>query len=156
MEIGMTLLGQALSFAILIWFTARFIWPPLMAAIEERQRRIAEGLAAADQARADLKLADERAGEAVREARVEASGIVDRAHQQYAQILESAKTDAITEGVRQKQLAENEIATLSERAREHLRQQVATLAVAGASRIISREIDADTHRELLDRLAQEL
>ncbi|MEO6064521.1 MAG: F0F1 ATP synthase subunit B [Lysobacterales bacterium] len=156
MEIGMTLLGQALSFAILIWFTMRFIWPPLMAAIEERQRRIADGLAAADQARADLKLADERAGEEVRKARVEASGIVDRANQQYAQILESAKSDAIAEGLRQKQLAETEIATLSERAREFLRQQVAALAVAGAGRIIAREIDPATHRDLLDRLAAEL
>jgi len=156
MEIGMTLLGQALSFAILIWFTMKFIWPPITGAIEDRQRRIAEGLAAADQARADLKLADERASEEVRKARVEASGIVDRANQQYTQILESAKNDAVAEGQRQKKLAEAEIATLSERAREYLRQQVAALAVAGAGRIIAREIDAATHRDLLDRLAQEL
>ncbi len=156
MEIGMTLLGQALSFAILVWFTAKFIWPPLIAAIEERQRRIAEGLAAADKARADLKQADELAAEEVRKARIEASTIVERGNQQYAQILESAKTDAIAEGVRQKKLAAAEIESLSERAREHLRQQVSSLAVAGASRIIGREIDASTHRELLDKLAQEL
>lgn len=156
MNLNLTFALQALSFALLIWFTMKFIWPPIMAAIEERQRRIAEGLAAADQARADLKLADERANEEVRKARAEASVIVDRANQQYAQILESAKTDAVAEGLRQKKLAESEIATLSERAREHLRQQVAALAVAGASRIISREIDPATHRELLDRLAAEL
>ena len=156
MNLNLTFALQALSFALLIWFTMKFIWPPLMAAIEERQRRIAEGLAAADKAREDLKLADERANEEVRKARVEASVIVDRANQQYAQILESAKTDAVSEGQRQKKLAEAEIATLSERAREHLRQQVAALAVAGAGRIIGRELDAATHRDLLDRLAQEL
>lgn len=156
MEIGMTLLGQALSFAILVWFTAKFIWPPLIGAIEERQGRIAEGLAAADKARADLKQADELAAEEVRKARIEASTIVERGNQQYAQILESAKSDAIAEGARQKKLAETEIATLSEQARELLRQQVAALAVAGAGRIIGREIDAGTHRELLDQLAREL
>jgi len=156
MNLNMTFALQALSFALLIWFTMKFIWPPLMAAIEERQRRIAEGLAAADQARADLKLADERATDEIRKARIEASSIVDRANQQYAQILESAKSDAVAEGTRQKHLAETEIATLSERAREHLRQQVAALAVAGAGRIIAREIDANAHRDLLDKLAAEL
>lgn len=156
MEIGMTLLGQALSFAILIWFTVKFIWPPLMAAIEQRQQKIAEGLAAADRSQKDLAQTQEKVNEALKEARVKASEIIDQAHQRGLQIVDAAKHDAIAEGIRQKSLAESEIAVTATRAREDLRKQVSALAVTGAEKLLRREIDAGAHKALLDELAAQL
>ena len=156
MNINMTLLGQMLTFAVLIWFTMKFIWPPLTTAIEERQKRIAEGLAAADRARAELKAADERVADEIRKARVEAQAILEKAHGQYNQIVDKAKDDAIAEGQRQKAAAEAEIANLSHRAKDVLRQQVAQLALAGAEKVLGREIDANRHRDILDQLAKEI
>ncbi len=156
MEIGMTLLGQALSFVLLIWFTMKFIWPPLMAAIEERQKKIAEGLAAADRSQRDLAQAQDQVNEVVREARVKATEIIDQAHVRASQMIETAKSEAIAEGGRQKTLAEAEIAAAANRAREELRKQVSSLAVAGASRLIKREIDPSAHQALLDELAAEI
>jgi F-type H+-transporting ATPase subunit b len=145
MNINATLLGQMISFAILIWVTMRFIWPPLLNAIEERQKKIAEGLAAADRARQELAEADSRVADEIRRARSEAN-----------QILDQAKDDASTEAGRRKAAAESEIANLSHHARDVLRQQVAALAVAGAEKILRREIDGARHRDLLDQLAKEI
>lgn len=156
MEIGMTLLGQALSFAILIWFTVRFIWPPLMAAIEQRQQKIAEGLAAADRSQKDLAQAQDKVNEALKDARVTANEIIDQAHQRASQIVDAAKHDAIAEANRQKALAESEIAATATRAREDLRRQVSSLAVTGAEKLLRREIDAGAHKALLDELAAQL
>ena len=156
MNVNATLLGQAISFAILIWFTMKFIWPPLMGAIEERQKKIADGLAAAERARQELKDADARVADEIRKAREEATQIVDRANQQYNQIVDKAKTDAVAEGARQKAAAQAEIESLSHQAKEALRQQVAALAVAGAEKILKREIDQARHRDLLDALAKEI
>ena len=156
MEIGMTLLGQALSFAILIWFTAKFVWPPLVAAIEERQKRIAEGLAAADRSRSELEKAEEQINALVKDARAKANEIIEQAHARANQIVDAAKAEAIAEGQRQKALAVAEIDVETNRAREELRRQVSVLAVAGASRLIKREIDANAHKALLDELAAEL
>lgn len=156
MEIGMTLLGQALSFAILVWFTAKFIWPPLMAAIEARQQKIAEGLAAADRAQKNLAQTQEKVNEALKDARVKANEIIDQAHQRGTQIIESAKNEAIVEANRQKALAESEIAAAANRAREDLRKQVSLLAVNGAEKLLRREIDANAHKALLDELAAQL
>lgn len=156
MEIGMTLLGQALSFAILIWFTAKFIWPPLMAAIEDRQQRISEGLAAADRSQRDLAQAHEQVDAVVREARVKATEIIDQAHMRASQMIDTAKNDAIAEANRQKVLADAEIAAAVNRAKEELRRHVSALAVAGASRLIKREIDGNVHKALLDELAAEI
>ncbi|HVR81683.1 MAG TPA: F0F1 ATP synthase subunit B [Luteimonas sp.] len=156
MEIGMTLLGQALSFAILIWFTVKFIWPPLMAAIEQRQQKIAEGLAAADRSQKDLAQTQEKVNEALKEARVKATEIIDQAHQRGLQIVDAAKHDAIAEGLRQKSLAESEIAATATRAREDLRKQVSALAVTGAEKLLRREIDTGAHKALLDELAAQL
>lgn len=151
-----TLLGQAIAFAILIWFTMKFIWPPLMAAIEERQKKIADGLAAADRARQELADADARVADEVRKARVEAAAIIDKAHQQAGAIVEKAKQDAIAEGNRQKAAAAAEIDSMAHRAREQLRGQVATLAVAGAEKILKREIDGNAHKALIDQLVTEI
>jgi F-type H+-transporting ATPase subunit b len=156
MEIGMTLLGQALSFALLIWFTVKFIWPPLVAAIEERQQRIAEGLAAADRSQKDLAQAQDKVNEALKEARVKANEIIEQAHQRAVQMIDQAKVDAIAEADRQKALAQADIDAATNRAREGLRTQVSALAVSGAEKLLRREIDAGTHKALLDELAAQL
>lgn len=156
MNINLTFFGQMISFGILVWFTMKFIWPPLNAAIESRQKTIADGLAAAERARQELKDADSRVADEIRKAREEATQIVERANQQYNQIVDKAKVDAVAEGARQKAIAQAEIDSLSHQAREVLRQQVATLAVSGAEKILKREIDQARHRDLLDALAKEI
>jgi F-type H+-transporting ATPase subunit b len=156
MNINLTFFGQMISFGILVWFTMKFIWPPLNAAIESRQKTIADGLAAAERARQELKDADNRVADEIRKAREEATHIVERANQQYNQIVDKAKTDAVAEGARQKAVAQAEIESLSHQAREILRQQVAMLAVSGAEKILKREIDQARHRDLLDALAKEI
>jgi len=156
MNPNITLLGQMLSFAILIWFTVKFIWPPLMAAIEERQQKIAEGLAAADNAQKNLAQAQDKVNEALKDARVKANEIIDQAHARANQIVDAAKNDAITEGNRQKVLAQSEIEASANRAKEDLRKQVSALAVSGAEKLLRREIDANAHKALLDELAAEI
>ena len=152
----MTLLGQMITFAILIWFTVKFIWPPLTKAIEERQQKIAEGLAAADNAQKNLAQAEEKANEELKAARAKANEIIDQAHQRANQIVDTAKQDAVAEAGRQKALAEAEIDAASNRAREELRKQVSALAVTGAEKLLKREIDANAHKALLDELAAEI
>ena len=156
MDIGMTLLGQALSFALLIAFTVKFIWPPVLARIEERQQKIAEGLAAADRSKKDLAQAEEKVNEVLREARGKASEIINQAEVRRAQIIDTAKQEAIEEANRQKAAALAEIDASASRAREDLRKQVSALAVAGAEKLIRREIDSNAHRALLDELAAEI
>lgn len=156
MNLNATFIGQGLAFAILIWFSWRFVWPPLMQAIEERQKKIADGLAAAERARKELADADARVAEELKKARVEATQITERAQKQASQIVEQAKQDAQTEAQKLRAAAEAEIANLSQRAKDLLREQVALLAVQGAEKILEREIDATRHRELLERLASEL
>ncbi|MBX3727514.1 MAG: F0F1 ATP synthase subunit B [Xanthomonadales bacterium] len=156
MNLNLTLIAQALAFAGLIWLIATKVWPPLLNAIEERQKKIAEGLAAADRAKAELAEADQRADQEVRAARAKAAEILERAHQQAGQIVEKAKVDAIAEGARQKAAAEAEIASLLQAARSDLRTQLGSLAVMGAERIVRREIDAAAHRALIEELANEI
>lgn len=156
MDIGMTLLGQMISFAILIGFTAKFIWPPLMAAIEERQSKIADGLAAADRSKKDLAQAEEKVNEVLREARTKAAEIIAQAEARGNQIIDAAKQEAIVEGSRQKAAAQAEIVSATSRAREDLRKHVSLLAVAGAEKLIRREIDSTAHKALLDELAAEI
>jgi F-type H+-transporting ATPase subunit b len=156
MNPNITLLGQMISFAILIWVTVKFIWPPVMAAIEERQQKIAEGLAAADNAQKNLAQSQDKANEALKEARVKANEIIEQAHQRANQIIDAAKNDAIAEANRQKALAESEIAAAANRAKEDLRKQVSALAVTGAEKLLRREIDANAHKALLDELAAEI
>ena len=156
MDIGMTLLGQALTFALLIAFTAKFIWPPLMAAIEERQQKIAEGLAAADRSKKAEAQAEEQVAELLKEARVKANEIIQQAEVRRAQIIDHAKEEAVEEGNRQKTAALAEIESAGNRAREDLRKQVSAIAVAGAEKLIRREIDSNAHKALLDELAAEI
>lgn len=156
MSINATLLAQILVFGVLIWVTMKFLWPPLMQAMDERARRIADGLSAAERAQAELKDADARVAEEIKQARAQAAEIVEKAHQQASQIVDKAKADALLEAARQKASAQAEIDGLIGRAREQLRGQVATLAVQGAQKIIQREIDPDAHKALLDQLITEI
>jgi F-type H+-transporting ATPase subunit b len=155
-SINATLIAQMIVFGILIWVTMKFIWPPLMAAIEDRQQKIAEGLAAADRSKKDLAQAEEKVNEVLREARGKASEIIAQAEVRGNQIVDAAKEAAIEEGNRQKAAAMAEIVSATSRAREDLRKQVSSLAVAGASKLLLREIDGNAHRALLDELAAEI
>lgn len=156
MEINATFIGQALAFAILIWFSYKFVWPPLMGAIEERQEKIAEGLAAADRSKKDLAQAEEKVNEVLREARSKANEIIDQAQARANQIVDQAKVEAIAEAGRQKTIAISEIESAANRAKEDLRRQVSQLAVAGAEKLIRKEIDGNVHKALLDELAAEI
>ena len=156
MNLNMTFFGQMITFAILIWFTMKFIWPPLNKAIEERQHKIAEGLAAAEQSQKNLAQAQQSVDAELRAARTKANEIIEQAHQRANQIIDQAKNDALAEATRQKALAEAEIAASANRAREDLRKQVSTLAVTGAEKLLKREIDANAHKALLDELAAQL
>lgn len=156
MTINATLIAQMIVFLILIWFTMKFIWPPLTSAMDERAKRISEGLSAAERARKELADADARVADEIKKARADAMTIIDRANQQANQIIEKAKQDAIVEANRQKATAAADIESMAHRAREELRTQVASLAVSGAEKILKREIDASAHKALLDQLVAEI
>ena len=153
---NVTLIGEMISFAILIWFCVHFIWPHITKAIEDRQVKIAEGLSAAERAHAELKSADVKVQAEIKVARQQASEIIDKAQQQANQIIDKARGDAIAEINRLKATAQDDIASMAQRARDQLREQVGALAVAGASKIVQREVDASTHKALLDQLAAEI
>ena len=156
MNINLTLFSQALSFAILIWFTAKFVWPPLMAAIEARQKTIAEGLAAAERGKNDLELAAKRSAEVIREAKEKAVEIIALGDKRVSEMIEEAKTQAKAEGDRIIAGAKAEIDQEVFRARELLRTQVSAVALAGAGKILGREIDAKAHNDLLEKLVGEI
>ena len=156
MNINLTLFAQALVFAGLIWFTIKFIWPPLLAAIEARQKQIADGLAAGEQGRKSLEVSTRQAEEAIKEARARATDILSQAEKRAAQLIDEAKGAAKDEGAREKAAAKAEIGQELQRARELLREQVAALAVAGAEKILRREVDARAHAELLDGIKRQL
>jgi len=153
---NLTLIGQSITFFVFVWFCWKFIWPPLVNAMRERQQAIAEGLAASDRAEKDLELARERAAEQLRQAKQEAQQIIEKARQQAAQMVEDAKNEARDEGERIREAARAEIDQEVNRAKETLRGQVATLALAGAEQVLGSSVDADKHGELLDKLAAEL
>ena len=156
MNLNPTLIAQALAFAILIWFTAKFIWPPLMNAIEERQTKIADGLAAADNARKEVADAKRKEEDIIREARAKAQEILDRAHASANQIVDKAKEEGVSEKARQLAAATVEVETLAHQAKSELRGKIAGLVVAGAGKLIQKEINPDTHRQLIDQLISEV
>ncbi len=155
MNINITLLGQMITFGLLIWFTMKFVWPPLMRAMEARQKQIADGLAAGERGKLELELAQKRSTEALREAREHSVEVLKMASKSAAQMLEESKDQARDEGERLIATARAEIELEANRAKEQLRGAVAELAVAGAARILQKEIDAKAHDRLLDdRLKQ--
>ena len=156
MSFNLTLIAQAVAFALFIWFTVKFIWPPLLRAIEARQKNIADGLAAAEQGRKSLEQSARQAGDEITSARGRASDIVGQAEKRAAQVIEEAKTSAKAEGEREKAAAKAEIQQEVSRAREKLRDEVAALAVAGAEKILRREVDAKAHADLLDGIKKQL
>ena len=156
MNINFTLIAQAIAFAVLIWFTVKFVWPPLLSAIEKRQKEIADGLAAAQEGKSALEVAAKKSETTMNEAKQKASEIIGQAEKRAAQIIDEAKAAAKAEGDRIIAGAKAEIDQEVNRAKEGLRAQVSTLAVAGAEKILRKEIDAKTHSEMLTKLAAEL
>ena len=151
-----TLLGQAIAFFLFVVFCMKYVWPPIMEAIEERQKKIADGLAAADRAAKDLNLAQANASDQLKEAKRAASELIEQANKRKAQIVDDAKIEAQVE--REKILAQGlaEIEAERNRARDELRKQVATLAVIGAEKIIGRSIDMEAQTDILNKLTAEL
>ena len=156
MDINMTLLGQVIAMAVFVWFCMKFVWPMIMSTIEQRQTEITNSLAAAEKARADVANAKTEADKLIAAARDKARGIVEQANTRAGGIVDQAKTDGESERKRQLEAARAEIGAETNRAREELRGQVAKIAIAAAEKVLSREIDANAHRELLKQAAAEL
>ncbi|ARD24408.1 F0F1 ATP synthase subunit B [Shewanella sp. 1_MG-2023] len=156
MSINATLLGQAISFALFVWFCMKFVWPPLMNAIEERQKKIADGLADAGRAAKDLELAQAKANEQLKEAKATANEIIEQANKRKAQIVEEAKIEADTERAKIIAQGQAEIENERNRVKDDLRKQVATLAVTGAEKILQRSIDPEAHSDIVNKLVAEI
>jgi F-type H+-transporting ATPase subunit b len=156
MSINLTLIAQAITFALFIWFTAKVIWPFMLRAIEARQKTIADGLAAAEQGKRSLDLSTRQARETIDQARGRAGEIIVHAEARATQLIEEAKNAARQEGEREKAAAKAEIQQQYAQAREQLRETVAALAVAGAEKILRREVDAKAHGELLESIKRQL
>ena len=156
MNINLTLIAQAAAFALFIWFTAKFVWPPLMTAIEKRQKEIADGLAAADAGRQSFAKAEVKIGAMMTEAKGHAAEIIAQGEKLKTETVEAAKHDAKAEADRILVAAKAEIEQELARARESLRNQVSDLAVAGAAQILKREVDAKAHADLLAAIRQQL
>jgi F-type H+-transporting ATPase subunit b len=153
---NITLVIQGLAFFAVVLLVMKFGWPHIIAAIEDRQNKIAEGLSQAEKARKELADADARVADEIRKARTEATMIIDKAHGHAAQIVDKAKQDAIVEATKQKAIAAADIDSMAHRAREELRGKVASLAIAGAEKILNREIDANAHKALIEQLVTEI
>jgi len=154
-NINLTLIGQMVAFLVFVAFCMRYVWPPIIAAMEERQQKIADGLAAADRASHDLELAQKEAVDRLAEAKKEASGIVDSANKRAATVIDEAKAAAVVEADRVKELANAEVEREKAQAKEQLMSQVSALAIAGAEKVLAAEIDADKHADLLKQLVEE-
>jgi F-type H+-transporting ATPase subunit b len=155
-NINVTLLGQMITFSLLVYFTMKKVWPPIMQAMQERQKRIADGLAAAERGAHAQELAQEKASQTIKQAKVEAAEVLAQAQKRANEIIEEAKSQGREEGDRQITAAVAEIAQETNRAKEQLRDQVSALAVAGAEKVLQREIDAKAHGDLLKSLAAEI
>jgi len=156
LDINMTLLGQTIAMIIFVWFCMKFIWPPIMVAIEERQKEIADGLAAAERGQQSLDKAQAEASDLVGDARKQATSILDQAQARANEIIADGKAEGVKERERQLAAATAEVEQETNRAREELRGQVSAIAVASAEKILEREIDAKAHDDILSKLAAEL
>lgn len=156
MNINATLLGQSITFFVFVWFCMKFVWPPIMEALSQRKQQIADGLAAGERGKHELELASKRSGDVLRDAKQKAADIIAQAEKRSAQLIDEAKNDAKVEGDRLLAGAKAEIEQEVFRAKESLRSQVADLAVAGAEKILRREVDAKAHADLLSALKSEL
>jgi F-type H+-transporting ATPase subunit b len=156
MNLNATILGQSLAFAVFVWFCLKYVWPPVIQALTERQKKIAEGLEAAERAQRDLSLAQNKAADDLKEAKVKSAEIIDMANKRANQIVEDAKDKAREEGQRLIASAKSEIEMEVQRAKEELRAQVAAIAVAGAEKILENSVDQAANEELVKKLASEL
>lgn len=156
MDINLTLIGQTVAMIVFVWFCMKFIWPPILNAIEERQEQIAEGLAAAEKGQDKLLQAQAEAEEIVADARKQATSILDQAHARANEIVAEGKSDGVKERERQLTAAKAEIEQEVNKAREELRGQVSAIAIASAEKILRREIDDKAHEDILGKLAQEI
>ena len=156
MNITATLIGQTITFFLFVWFCMKLVWPPIMNALATRKQQIADGLAAGERGKHELELASKRATDNLRESKAKAAEVIAQAEKRAAQIVDEAKGVAKTEGDRLIVAAKAEIDQEATRARESLRESVATLAVAGAEKILRREVDATAHADLLEAIKKEL
>lgn len=156
MNINLTLLGQMITFALFVWFTMKYVWPPMMKALAERQKKIADGLAAAEQSQRDLELAERRSLEIIRESKEGASHIIEAANKRAEIIIEEAKETARVDGQRIVAHAQEQVNQAVVKAKEELRSQVGQLAVATAEKILRQTIDASQHQALIDQAVKEI
>jgi F-type H+-transporting ATPase subunit b len=155
-NINATLIGQMITFALLVWFTMKYVWPPLIQALEERKKKIADGLAAAEKGRHEMELAEKRATAVLREAKEHAADIVGLAQKRANELVDESKEAAKLEGERIVTAARAEIDRQVEQVKEELRQQVSALAISAAEKILRQEVDQNKHREILDNLGKQL
>ena len=156
MNINATLIGQGIAFFLFVVFCMKYVWPPIMHALQERKKKIADGLAAAERGQHEQELAKKKAAEHLKDAKGQASDIITQAQKRANEIVDEAKDDARTEADRIKAGADAEIEQEINRAREHLRQEVVTLAISGAEKILKKEVDKDAHASSLNELAGQL
>lgn len=156
MNINLTLIGQLISFVIFVWFTMKYVWTPIMGALEARRKEIADGLAAAERGQHEQVLAEERAKGVLTDAKAQAAEIVSQAQKRASEIVDEAKDAARTEGERLVTAAQAEIEQEANRAREQLREKVGELAIAGAEKILKKEINAGAHKDIVEALAQQI
>lgn len=156
MSINATIIGQMITFALLVWFTMKYIWPPLMQALEERKKKIADGLAAAEKGQHEIELAEKRATGLLKDAKDQANDIVNMAQKRATELVEESKTIAKTEGERLISVAKSEISQEIQQAKENLRQEVSTLAVSAAEQILQKEVDQKAHQDILNNVAKKL
>lgn len=156
MQINATIIGQFITFAILVWFTMRYVWPPIMQAIHDREKKIAAGLEAAERSKRELEMAEHKSFAIIREAKQQASQIVEQANLHSAQLVEEAKSQAKHESKRIVEMAQGEIALEIAQTKDALKTQLATLAIAGAEKIIRHKLDPSIHHDLLDELSAEI
>jgi F-type H+-transporting ATPase subunit b len=156
MNFNATLIGQMITFGVFVWFCMKYIWPPLMAALDERNARIAEGLAAAQRGQQDLEDARAKVGESLTEAKQQAQEIINQAQKRANEIVDEAKDTAREEAEKIKAAASADIDQQITAAREHLRKEVSSIALAGARQILKREVDAKAHADVLDELVAQI
>lgn len=156
MDLNATIIGQSIAFFVFVWFCMKYVWPPITGALEERQKKIAEGLESADRASKDLALAQERASALLKEAKADSASILDQANKRANQLVEEAKEQAREEGQRMIAGAQAEIDQEINRAKEQLRAQVASIVVAGAEKILESEVNEQAHQDLTEKLAASL
>ena len=156
MEINLTLIVQMLVFGAFVWFTMKFVWPPLMKVLEERKDKIADGLAAAERGRRELELAQHRVIEDLKQAKADALDILDKANRRSAQLVDEAKMEARAEAQKVTKLAQEQLVQDISRAKDELRKQIGVLAVAGAEKILNRVIDDKESQMLMDNLIEEI